>query len=112
MRLVASQLPAGQPLPELDAQLELQPHSRGIRILGALCKQRKPSGGSSATAPTCRILLTTAEGTVLLVQQARIKWTREESLADIVAVEMVDLQLSDAEGSIESELKNKDGECG
>lgn len=71
-----------------------------------LCKQK-----AAAAAPVCRVLLTTGDGALVLVQQGRTKWTREEALADIVAVEMIDLQLSDAEGSIESELKNKDGKC-
>lgn len=43
------------------------------------------------------------------MQQGKIKWTRQEALARIVAIEMIDLPLSDAEGSIENELKNKDG---
>lgn len=39
----------------------------------------------------------------------KIRWTREEALTQIVAVEMIDLPLSDSEGAIENELKNKDG---
>lgn len=41
--------------------------------------------------------------------EGKIKWTRQEALARIVAIEMIDLPLSDSEGSIENELKNKDG---
>lgn len=58
----------------------------------------------------CRILLTTSDGAILLIQKGNLKWTREESLADIAAVEMIDLPLSDAEGAIENELNSKDGE--
>lgn len=39
----------------------------------------------------------------------KMKWVREEALANIVAIEMIDLPLADFEGSIESELQNKDG---
>lgn len=39
----------------------------------------------------------------------KTKWVREEALASIVAIEMIDLPLADFEGSIESELQNKDG---
>lgn len=38
-----------------------------------------------------------------------IRWTREESLSKIVAVEFIDLPLSDAEGAIETELNSKPG---
>lgn len=39
----------------------------------------------------------------------KAKWVREEALASIVAIEMIDLPLADFEGSIQSELQNKDG---
>lgn len=39
----------------------------------------------------------------------KIKWIREESLADIAAIEMVDLPLSDSEGAIEKQLKSDNG---
>lgn len=39
----------------------------------------------------------------------KIKWIREESLADIAVVEMVDLPLADSEGSIEKQLKSDNG---
>lgn len=34
---------------------------------------------------------------------------REESLADIAAIEMIDLPLSDSEGAIEKQLKSDNG---
>jgi hypothetical protein len=58
----------------------------------------------------CRILLSTADGALVLVQQGKIKWIREESLADITSVNFLELTLSDDEGALEEELKNKDGE--
>lgn len=58
----------------------------------------------------CRVLLSSSDGAIVLIQKGKIKWTREESLADIAAVEMIDLPLSDAEGAIENELNSKDGE--
>lgn len=39
----------------------------------------------------------------------KTKWVREEALASIVSIEMIDLPLADFEGSIEVELQNKDG---
>lgn len=37
------------------------------------------------------------------------KWTREDSLANIVAINIVDLPLANSEGTIEEQLKNKNG---
>lgn len=57
----------------------------------------------------CRLLLSTADESIVYVQQGKIRWTREESLANIDAVDFVDLTLSDSEGNLEEELKNKGG---
>lgn len=48
---------------------------------------------------------------MLQLQSGKIKWIREESLANIVASEMVDLPLADSEGAIEKQLKNAHGKC-
>lgn len=56
-----------------------------------------------------RILWTTEDGALILSQSSKVKWIREESLADIVALEMIDLPLSDSEGAIEKQLKTKTG---
>lgn len=39
----------------------------------------------------------------------KFKWIREESLADIASIEMVDLPLADSEGAIEKQMKNAHG---
>lgn len=39
----------------------------------------------------------------------KIKWIREESLANVAVVEMVDLPLADSEGAIEKQLKSGNG---
>lgn len=39
----------------------------------------------------------------------KIIWTREEALASILAVEMLDLPVSDMEAAIEKEFGNKEG---
>lgn len=44
-----------------------------------------------------------------LSDTGKVKWIREESLADIGAIEMVDLPLSDSEGAIEKQLKSNNG---
>lgn len=44
-----------------------------------------------------------------MIRSGKIKWIREESLADIAAIEMVDLPLADSEGAIEKQLKSDNG---
>ncbi|XP_058792034.1 ER membrane protein complex subunit 1 isoform X2 [Phymastichus coffea] len=56
---------------------------------------------------TCRLLLSSEDNTVSLVQQDII-WTREEALANIVAVEIVELPMSDRDQAIETEFDIKE----
>lgn len=58
----------------------------------------------------CVFIFSTSDEAILAVQQNKIRWAREESLANIVAVEFIDLPLADEEGAIESEMKNKPGD--
>uniref|UniRef100_A0A1Q3FAM0 ER membrane protein complex subunit 1 n=1 Tax=Culex tarsalis TaxID=7177 RepID=A0A1Q3FAM0_CULTA len=58
----------------------------------------------------CRLLVASEDGAITLVQQGKIKWTREEALADVETADFLDLTLSDAEGAIEEELNNKNGD--
>lgn len=68
-------------------------------ILAAKCKNRQ----------TCRLILATKDESIVLVQQGKIRWMREEALTNIDSVDFVDLALSDEEGELEEELKNKGG---
>ncbi len=101
------------------------PETFGLpEILDVQCKSK----GSGPVA--CRLLLSSDNAALILMQQGKwntrfskstrndsmvrsisgkTKWVREEALANIVAIEMIDLPLADFEGSIESELQNKDG---
>lgn len=45
----------------------------------------------------------------VIFHAGKMKWIREESLADIAAIKMVDLPLSDSEGAIEKQLKSDNG---
>lgn len=76
-----------------------------LEILCTKCKQKKDS-----SEIVCRFLLSTEDGALVLAQQGKIKWIREEALTKIAAVEFLDLTLSDAQGAIEEELNSKDGE--
>uniref|UniRef100_U5ER11 ER membrane protein complex subunit 1 n=1 Tax=Corethrella appendiculata TaxID=1370023 RepID=U5ER11_9DIPT len=76
-------------------------------IKSIICKQTTRNGVSQ---PTCRLLISSEDGAIVMLQTGKIKWIREEALADIVAVDFLDLTLSDAEGAIEEELNNKNGD--
>lgn len=56
---------------------------------------------------TCRFLLASEDHTVSLVQQ-NVVWTREEALANIAAIEIVELPMSDREQAIETEFDVKE----
>lgn len=75
-----------------------------LQIISTKCKPKKDNNQL-----VCRFLLFTEDGAVVLAQQSKIKWIREEALTRIAAVEFLDLTLSDAQGAIEEELNNKDG---
>jgi ER membrane protein complex subunit 1 len=75
-----------------------------LQIMSTKCKPKKENNQL-----VCRFLLSTDDGAIVLAQQGKIKWIREEALTRIAAVEFLDLTLSDAQGAIEEELNNKDG---
>lgn len=39
----------------------------------------------------------------------KVDWVREEALANVITVEMIDLPISDEEAAIEKEFANKEG---
>ncbi|KPJ04346.1 Uncharacterized protein KIAA0090-like [Papilio xuthus] len=58
----------------------------------------------------CRIVVNGADDAIHLMQQGgRVMWSREESLANVVAVEFVDLPVSETDAAIESEFDQKEG---
>ena len=77
-----------------------------LQVLSVKCRPKRENLSQLA----CRFLLTTDDGAIVLVQQSKVKWVREEALTQIAAIEFLDLTLSDAQGAIEEELNNKDGE--
>lgn len=77
-----------------------------LHVLSAKCRPKKENIAQLA----CRFLLSTDDGAIVVAQLNKVKWIREEALTQIAAVEFLDLTLSDAQGAIEEELNNKDGE--
>lgn len=55
----------------------------------------------------CKYLLSSEDHTISLMQQ-KVLWSREEALANIVAVEIVELPISDRDQAIETEFDLKE----
>ncbi|XP_032676304.1 ER membrane protein complex subunit 1 isoform X2 [Odontomachus brunneus] len=56
----------------------------------------------------CRYLLSSQDHSIALLQQNKVIWAREEALASIVAVEIIELPMSDGEQAIETEFDQKE----
>lgn len=97
----ASSTETGQQIAAFET--EYADHLSLPRIVDASCKANKKG------EQVCRIILSTVNGALVQIQAGKIKWIREESLANISAIEMIDLPLADAEGAIEKQLKSKNG---
>ncbi|XP_073989835.1 ER membrane protein complex subunit 1 isoform X2 [Rhodnius prolixus] len=57
----------------------------------------------------CYLFVTAVDHSAILLRRDKVLWIREESLANILAVEMIDLPVSDAEAAIEKEFADKEG---
>ncbi|XP_043497857.1 ER membrane protein complex subunit 1 isoform X1 [Polistes fuscatus] len=57
---------------------------------------------------TCRHLLSSQDHTIALLQHNKLVWVREEALAKIVAVEIIELPMSDRDQAIETEFDQKE----
>lgn len=97
----ASSTETGKPLATFET--DYSDHLSVPEIVDASCKTNKKG------ELVCRIVLSTVSGALVQIQAGKIKWVREESLANIAAIEMIDLPLADAEGAIEKQLKSKSG---
>lgn len=56
----------------------------------------------------CRYLLSSQDHSIALLQHNKLVWTREEALAKIVAVEIIELPMSDRDQAIETEFDQKE----
>uniref|UniRef100_A0A2A4K944 ER membrane protein complex subunit 1 n=1 Tax=Heliothis virescens TaxID=7102 RepID=A0A2A4K944_HELVI len=99
----ANSVTTGAELPELrvsDRELKLP----DPEVSSAVCTK------SAREQLVCRILVAAGDDSVHLMQQGgRILWSREEALANVVAVEFVELPVSDLDAAIESEFDQKEG---
>ncbi|KAH8369163.1 hypothetical protein KR009_003087 [Drosophila setifemur] len=93
------------PVAELEQSLHFPEHF-GIPQLNSFdCKQKKSGDGKG-----CLFLFGTNAESIVAVQQGRIRWSREESLANVIDSQFVDLPLADSEGTLENEMKGEAGD--
>lgn len=87
-------------IPNLSVSLS---HSsvQASTIVASICP-RQPKGTS------CRHLLSFDDHSFALLQHNRLVWVREEALANIVSVEIMELPMSDREQAIETEFDQKE----
>ncbi|XP_067615337.1 ER membrane protein complex subunit 1 isoform X2 [Eurosta solidaginis] len=58
----------------------------------------------------CMYILGTEDEAILAVRQSKLLWVRQESFANVVASEFIDLPLADSEGTLENEMKGNTGD--
>ena len=71
------------------------------RVIASVCPKQ-------AKGTTCRHFLESEDHNVALLQHNKLIWSREEALANIVAVEILELPMSDRDQTIETEFDNKE----
>ncbi|XP_078041863.1 ER membrane protein complex subunit 1 isoform X2 [Augochlora pura] len=98
--ITATELLTSTPMPNLSMTLT---HSSLIspKVMSSVCPRQ-------AKGVTCCHLLSSEDHSVSLLQHNKLIWTREEALASIVAVDIIELPMSDREQAIETEFDQKE----
>ncbi|XP_043249487.1 ER membrane protein complex subunit 1 isoform X2 [Colletes gigas] len=98
--IVATELLTSNPLPHLSISIT---HASLLSpaIVASVCPRQ-------AKGVTCRHLLSSQDHSVALLQHNKLIWAREEALASIVAVEIIELPMSDRDQAIETEFDQKE----
>lgn len=97
---MATNLLASTPLPDLSATFA-HTSIQSPAIMASVCPHQ-------TKGVMCRHLLSSQDHTVALLQHNKVVWTREEALASIVAVEIIELPMSDEDQAIETEFDQKE----
>lgn len=94
------ELLTSKPVPNLSMSLT---HASLLSptIISSICPRQ-------AKGVACRHLLSSEDHSVALLQQNKLVWAREEALASIVAVEIIELPMSDIDQAIEKEFDQKE----
>ncbi|KAH8295371.1 hypothetical protein KR018_010415, partial [Drosophila ironensis] len=93
------------PVVELAQSVPLPDHFGTPSLSSFDCVQKKIGDGKG-----CLFLFSTTAESIIAVQNGRVRWSREESLANIVDSQFVDLPLADSEGTLENEINGKAGD--
>ncbi|XP_076628542.1 ER membrane protein complex subunit 1 isoform X2 [Colletes latitarsis] len=98
--IVATELLTSNPLPHLSISIT---HASLLSpaIVASVCPRQ-------SKGVTCRHLLSSQDHSVALLQHNKLIWAREEALASIVAVEIIELPMSDRDQAIETEFDQKE----
>ncbi|XP_062535416.1 ER membrane protein complex subunit 1 isoform X2 [Armigeres subalbatus] len=108
-RVTAKKLVDNSPFEAIEFVAEYPETLGSPELVAVRCKTTGGSGPRGSQL-ACRVLVSSEDGAITLLQQGKLKWTREEALADVETADFLDLTLSDAEGAIEEELNNKNGD--
>ncbi|XP_043271773.1 ER membrane protein complex subunit 1 isoform X2 [Venturia canescens] len=99
-QISAAELYTSKPLPSLSSSIT---HNALLspKIMASACSRQ-------AKGVACRHLVSSEDHGVALLQQNKLMWSREEALASIVAVEILELPMSDRDQTIETEFDKKE----
>ncbi|XP_012231716.1 ER membrane protein complex subunit 1 isoform X2 [Linepithema humile] len=100
IEIAASDLLSSTPLPDLSATLA-HASVQSPTIMASVCPRQ-------TKGVTCRHLLSSQDHSTALLQHNKLVWAREEALASVVAVEIIDLPMSDRDQAIETEFDQKE----
>ncbi|XP_075213432.1 ER membrane protein complex subunit 1 isoform X2 [Lycorma delicatula] len=104
IKLSGTVIETGESVPEVDSNFHQMFSLSDVDISSTLCTLRRDRTIS------CQLLLSGVDYSIIFIQTpSKIVWTREEALTSIVAVELIDLPVSDVDAAIEKEFDNKEG---
>lgn len=98
--VVASELLTFNPLPNITGSLSHVSLLSPVIVASICVRQTK--------GLTCRHLLSSQDHSIALLQHNKLVWAREEALAKIVAVDIIELPMSDRDQAIETEFDQKE----
>lgn len=105
LRINALYLDNCAPAAELEQSLPFPEHFGTPSLSNFDCKQKRNGEGKN-----CLFLFSSTSESIVAVQHGRVRWSREESLANVIDSQFVDLPLADTEGTLENEMKGKAGD--
>lgn len=99
----------GEPVPDVAPAVRYQhEHLAPAKLASAVCTARKDPKAPKKSVG-CRVLFATEDHALgMFHYPGKLIWIREEALASIASVEILDLPVSDTEAAIEKEFDHKE----